>query len=65
MYGTRAVTTGRSKSVASQAPDLHKRNNGIAPFDCPRDNLLFRSVIVVGDQEALRPFPLFIHIIGG
>jgi hypothetical protein len=26
---------GRPKSVASQAPNLHERENGIAPFDCP------------------------------
>jgi hypothetical protein len=29
---------GRPKSVASQAPDLHGRGNGITPVDCPCDN---------------------------
>jgi hypothetical protein len=32
------ITTGALKGcVASQAPDPGKRENGIAPFDCPRD----------------------------
>jgi hypothetical protein len=31
-------TTGRSKSVASQASDLYRHQNTISPFDCRRDN---------------------------
>jgi hypothetical protein len=31
---------GRPKRVVSQASDLHRRVNGITPFDCPRDNWL-------------------------
>jgi hypothetical protein len=38
---------GRSKSVASQAPDLQRHKNSITPFDCPRDNLFRRSGLTV------------------
>jgi hypothetical protein len=31
------VLRGRPKRVASQAPDLAKRENSLTPFDCPRD----------------------------
>jgi hypothetical protein len=36
----RPVLWGHPKSVASQAPDLGQCENGITPFDCPRDNSL-------------------------
>ena len=29
---------GGQMGVASQAPDLHRCENGITLFDCPRDN---------------------------
>jgi hypothetical protein len=29
---------GRPKRVTSQTPDVHEHENGITPFDCPRDN---------------------------
>ena len=32
------TTTGAAKSVSSQASEMHKREIGITPFDCPRDN---------------------------
>jgi hypothetical protein len=32
--------------VASQAPDLAKRENSLIPFDCPRDNLAVLFVLV-------------------
>jgi hypothetical protein len=33
-----ALLWGQPRSVASQASDLAKREIGITPFDCPRDN---------------------------
>jgi hypothetical protein len=33
----RELLWGHPKSVASQAPDLGQCENGITPFDCPRE----------------------------
>src|SRR6266511_4335448 len=33
------ILRGQPMSVASQASDLAKRENGITPFDCPGDNI--------------------------
>jgi hypothetical protein len=40
--------------VASQAPDLAKRENGITPFDCPRD--ICKHVADYFDADAVSPY---------